>query len=137
MAVQICAVSILSAVLAHARNVAFDVTGIERRFVEGRIKQLNQSGIAADQQLIHALHRLARAAWIASAADHRPALRQGIDLTFRIGPGAERFSIVEVGAAIPLAVPGMSLDVLLQLPRLDEAAVGKTGIVVRAVGKTG
>jgi hypothetical protein len=52
-------VGVLAAVLAHAGNVAFDVAGIERRFVEGRIEQLNQPGVAADQALIHGFHRLA------------------------------------------------------------------------------
>ena len=66
-------------------NVAFDVAGIERRFVEGRIEQLNQSGIAPDQALIDGVHRLTRALRIAGAAEHRPALRQRIDLAFRIG----------------------------------------------------
>ena len=63
---------------------------------------------------------------------HRPALRQGIDLAFRIRLGAERFAIVEVGAAIPLAVPGVLLDVLLQLLRLREAAFGKGDVLPRA-----
>src|SRR5208283_4597874 len=46
--------------------------------------------------------------------------------------GAKRFAIVEVGAAVPLAIPGVLLDVLLQLPGLGEAAFGKSGIAVGA-----
>ena len=91
--------------------------------IERRIEQLDQSGVAADQALIHRLHRLARALRIAGAADDRPALRQGIDLTFRIGLRAERLAVVEVGAAIPLAVPGVLLDVFLQLLRLRRGSV--------------
>ena len=36
------AVSVLAAILAHAGDVAFDVAGIERRFVKGRIEKLNE-----------------------------------------------------------------------------------------------
>jgi len=38
MAAQIAPWVYLAAVLADARNIAFDISGIERRFVEGRIK---------------------------------------------------------------------------------------------------
>jgi len=69
---------------------------------------------------------------IAGSADHRPTLWQGINLAFRIGPGAERFAAVEPGAAIPLTVPGVLMDVLPQLPRLGQAAFGKGGIAARA-----
>ena len=59
-------------------------------------------------------------------------MRQGIDLAFQIGLGAERFAVVEVGAAIPLAVPGMQLDVFLQLAGVAEAAIGKGQVAARA-----
>src|ERR1039458_3688529 len=49
-------VSVLAAILAHTRNVTLDVTGIERRFVERRIEQLDHSGIAADQARACYLH---------------------------------------------------------------------------------
>ena len=78
---------------------------------------------------VHRVHRLAGTLRIAGPANHRPALRQGIDLTFRIRPGAERFPIIEVGAPVPLAVPGVLFDVFLQLLRLGEAAFGE-GVVV-------
>ena len=85
------------------------------------------------------MHGLAGALGIAGAADDRPALRQGIDLTFRIGAGAKGFSVVEVRAAIPLAVPGLLLDVLLQLMGLGEATLGKGSVVAsaRQFGKLG
>ena len=35
------ALGVLAAIFAHARNVAFDVTGIERRFVEWRVEELD------------------------------------------------------------------------------------------------
>ena len=36
------AVRVLAAILAHTGNIAFDVAGIEGRFVEGRIEKLNE-----------------------------------------------------------------------------------------------
>ena len=75
---------------------------------------------------------LAGALGIARATNNRPALRQRIDLTFRIGGGAKRFSVIEVRAAIPLAVPGLLLDVLLQLLGLGEATLGKGSVVASA-----
>ena len=107
---------VLAAILAHARDVAFDVARVQRGLVERRIEQLDQAGVAADEALVHRLHGLARRVRIAGTADDRPALRQRIDLAFGVGCGAEWLAVVEIGAAIPLAVPGMLLDVLLQLP---------------------
>ena len=126
------AVRVLAAILAHPGDVTLDVTGIERGMIEGRIKQLDEAGRAADQALIHGLHGLPRPGRIAGAADHRPALREGIDLAFRIGRGSERFAIVEVGTTVPLAVPRMLLDVLPELACLIEAVIGEGGVVPRA-----
>ena len=50
---------ILAAILPHARGVAFDVAGIQRRGVKGRIKQLDQLLFATHKTLIHGLHGLA------------------------------------------------------------------------------
>src|SRR5437660_11955899 len=78
------AVGVLAAILADTGNVAFDVAGIERRFVKGWIEKLNEFGFAMNQTLIDGVHVLTRALRIAGAADHRPALRQRIDLTFEV-----------------------------------------------------
>ena len=51
--------------------------------------------------------------WIPGTTDHRPGLREGINLTFRIEARPQGFSIVEIGASIPLAIPGVFLDILL------------------------
>src|SRR5204862_4409629 len=73
---------------------------------------------------------------ISGPADHRPALRQRIDLTFRIRLRTERSAVVEVGAPVPLAVPGVLLDVLLQLLCFSEAAFGE-GDVLAGPGQFG
>src|SRR5204863_3535586 len=78
------AVTVLAAILAHTGDVAFDVAGIERRFVKGRIEKLNEFRFATNKALIDRVHRLTRALRVAGAADHRPALRQRIDLAFEV-----------------------------------------------------
>jgi hypothetical protein len=43
--------------------------------------------------LVGGVYRLSGTIWIAGAADDRPALGQGINLTFRIGRRAQRLTI--------------------------------------------
>ena len=100
--------------------------------IERRIQHLNQAGLTTDQPLLHRLHGLTRTLPIACAAENGPGLRHGINLALRIGPRAERFAVVEPGAQIPLAVPGVLLNVLLQLACLSEAMFRKGGVVAPA-----
>ena len=51
---------VLAAVFADAGNVAFDVAGVEGGLVEGRVQQLDQRVLAADQELIDGVHGEAR-----------------------------------------------------------------------------
>ena len=55
------AVRVLAAILAHTGNIAFDVAGIERRFIKGRIEELDQFGVAPNEALVDGVHGLARA----------------------------------------------------------------------------
>ena len=43
------AMGVLAAILAHARDVAFDVTRIERRLVEGRSEELDQFCVSPNE----------------------------------------------------------------------------------------
>src|SRR5262245_59218642 len=43
---------------------------------------------------------------VAKTRDHRPALRNRVDAAFGVLRRSERRAVVEVGAAVPLAVPG-------------------------------
>src|ERR1700686_1154638 len=80
----------------------------------------------------YGLHRLTCSLWIARAAEDRPALRHGVDLTFRIDLRAERISAIEVGTPIPLAVPPVLFDAFLEFPCLSQATIRKAYIVVPA-----
>ena len=69
---------------------------------------------------------------VSRAGKHRPALCDRIDLTFGIGPRTQRRSVVEVCAAIPVAVPGVLFDPLPQLRRLGLASVRERRIGTQA-----
>ena len=59
---------------------------------------------------------------IAGPGEHRPALGNGINLAFVIARRSQRSPIIEVGAAIPAAIPALLLEVLAQVRRLSFAA---------------
>ena len=121
---------VLPAVLPHAWHVAFDVAGVQVRLVEGRIEQLDESVLAAHQAFVHCLHGLARAFDIARPGEHRPTLRNRIDLAFDVVRGAKRRAIVKVGAAIPGAVPAVLFEALAQARALGRAEFGEGGVTV-------
>src|SRR5262249_3962829 len=50
-------------------------------------------------------------------AEHRPRLHDGVDAALVVLLRAEGGAVVEVGAAIPVAVPGVGLDGLTELLR--------------------
>ena len=85
--------------------------------------------VAANQTRIHRGHRGARARAVARAGKNRPALRDGVDLTLGIVDRTERRAVIEVGAAIPLAIPRIVLNPLVQLHRLQLAAVRERRVV--------
>ena len=124
-------VRVLPAVLSHAREVAFDVPRVQIALVERRIQQLHQPAIPPNQVLIQRLHRDPRAFRVARAGEHAPALRDRIDLAFRVRGRPQRRAVIEVRAAVPAAIPGIALDVGAQLRRLLAAAFGKLRIAAR------
>ncbi len=115
---QIGGMGVLAAILAHAGDVAFDVTGIECRLVERRIEELDEPGIAADQPAVEVLHGLIHSPVRAGTGKDRPALRDGIDLALRIDRRSERRAVIEVRAAIPFAIPAVFFDIASQPCRL-------------------
>src|SRR4029079_5465584 len=56
------------------------------------------------------LHRLLRAVARRAAGDHRPALSNGVDAALVVLRRAERRAVVEVGAAVPVAVPRLAVE---------------------------
>src|SRR6202035_1072714 len=101
---------VLSAIFANARNVAFDVAGIKRRFIEGRRKKQNQSFRPSHQLLVNGAHGSRDPAEVCRAAHHSPGLRDGINSALTIGSGTEGCAVVKIGAAVPISVPAVALQ---------------------------
>ncbi len=92
------------------RQVALDVAGVERLVVERRGEQEDQPPVAVDQVFVDGLQRPAGPRRIAGAGEHGPRLRDRVDPAGDVLRRAQRGAVVEVGAAVPVAVPGVGLD---------------------------
>ena len=99
-------VRVLAAVLADARQVALDVAGIARHPIEGRRQQQHELRVAAHQVGAHGVHRALGAARLRRAREHGPRLRERVELALLVLHRSQRRAVVEIGAAIPVAVPG-------------------------------
>src|SRR5664279_5050995 len=108
-----CPMRVLAAILTHPRYVAADVAWIQLRLVERRVKQLDQPGLTAYEVFVDSLHGLFSARRIGYAREHGPALRDGIDPAFGAGFRPERRAVVEIGTAIPGAIPALLINVLV------------------------
>src|SRR5574341_496718 len=89
--------------------------------------------VPANEAFIHRFHRHARALDIARPGEDGPALRNRINLSFGVSRRSQRRAIVEVGAAVPLAIPAILLDILAHVSRLPPATFGE-GYVTVPVG---
>src|SRR5207302_9177495 len=101
---------VLAAVLADAWHVALDVTRLKYPPVEGRVEELDELAVGAHQTPFDRGQGLSRALRVGGTGDHRPGLREGVDLALVVLGRAERGAVVEVGAAVPAAVPGVLLQ---------------------------
>src|SRR4029453_14812738 len=75
-------VGILTAVLADARHVSFDVARLKGAFVERRVEQLNQFVADTNQSFLNRVHCRFSAFWVCCPGNDRPRLWDGIDLAF-------------------------------------------------------
>ncbi len=123
-------VGVLAAVFAHAGHVALDISGVQVGLVERRVEQLDQARFAPNQACVQRLHGTARMIGIRDAGQHRPTLRDRVDLAFAVARRAQRGAVVEPGAAIPAAVPGVLFDVFAQTVAFRCAEFGEIGVVV-------
>ena len=97
---------VLPAVLAHARRITLDVAGILGRLVERRRQEQHGPRRPPYQVRAHRVHRALGAGKGCRAGEHGPGLRDRVDLALVVLRGAERRSVVIVGPAVPVAVPG-------------------------------
>jgi hypothetical protein len=122
-------VGVLPAVFPHAGHVAADVAGIESGGVEGRVEQLDEPASRRTSVRPPPAWRGAHAPDCVSlpvaAGQHRPALRDRVDLAFGVRGRAQRRAVVEIGAAIPGAVPAVLFDALAQSAPARPATLGE------------
>ena len=102
----------LDALIAHVRrrNVISGLITNGYLLTPQRIKQLNDRVVAPHEVLIQRVHRHPYALVLAHPRQHRPALRNRINLAFHVFFRAKRRAIVKVSATIPFAIPAMFLD---------------------------
>ena len=103
-------VRVLPAVLAHARHIPFDVTGIERASIKGRREEYDETIAAPDQILFDRSHRALGAVHVGRAGDDAPTLRNRINAALFVLRRAERRAVVEVRAPVPVAVPCLGFE---------------------------
>ena len=105
------AVRVLAAVLPDAGRVAFDVAGVERRLIERRREEQEQSVVAADEVFVHAPPSRSRRGLGSRRRRSRPTTARSNRCGIRLlACGAERRSVVEEGAQVPVAVPAFALQ---------------------------
>ena len=100
-------VRVLPPVLADPRQVALDVPGVEGRPVEGRRQEQDDAGRAPHQVGEHGVHGALGALRRRRAGEDGPALRDGVDPPLVVLGRPERRAVVEVPAAVPVAVPAL------------------------------
>src|SRR5260370_41748239 len=64
----------------------------------------------------------------AGAGKDRPALRDGVDLALPVERGTQGRAIVEIGAAIPRAVPAVFFNVAAQPAGLDGIPIDQSRV---------
>ena len=75
-------VGVLTAVLADARHVSFDVARLKGPFVERRVEQLDQFVADTNQSFLNRVHCRLRPRRVCRTGNDRPSLRDGVDLAF-------------------------------------------------------
>jgi len=93
-----------------SRQVALDVPRVDVGPVERRGEQQDEPIPATDEELLDGRHRTAGAIGIPGAGEHAPGLGDGVDPAFSVHGGPEWRPIVEVRAAVPVAVPAVALQ---------------------------
>ncbi len=117
---------ILAAVLADARRIALDVAWFERRVgVEGRREEQRNALVPLEELVFRRGERGRHLAGFPGSGQHRPGLRDRIDPARRAPGRAERRTVVEIGAAVPGAVPTVVGERTAQRRHVSTPAFGE------------
>src|SRR5271163_700030 len=100
------------------------------RVIEWRSQQQDQPVGAANQLLVHSRHGAHAASWFCSAAQDGPGLGDCINAAFAVLRGTQRRPVVEIGAAVPLAVPPIAFQ--RSLEAADVKAPGLSALMFAA-----
>lgn len=106
--------SILPPVFTNAGQVAFNIAGVVRGFVEGWGKQQNKTLIPFDQPLHDGSHRLSGPLPGGGLRQHGPRLGNGVNLAFPVLARTERCPIIVVGPPVPASIPGLGFQSVAQ-----------------------
>src|SRR6266403_2218459 len=112
---------VLTSVFPQPRWVRLNVAGVVRPAVERGREKLDETVASTDQLGIHGRHGSRRTLGFSTAGDDAPGLRDRVDAAFLAGHRAQRRSVVEISATIPVAVPGLAFDGLLQVVGMQQA----------------
>src|SRR4029453_14567061 len=121
-------VGVLTAVLADARHVSFDVARLKGPFVERRVEQLDQFVADTDQSFLNRVHCRLRPRRVCRTGNDRPSLWDGVDLALVVLSGSQGSAVVEIRSAVPPAVPGVRFQSNPQLLGSLPAPMGIIGL---------
>ncbi|MNE00643.1 hypothetical protein D3C80_930580 [compost metagenome] len=124
---------VLPAVFTHPWQVPLDVARVQLALVEGWVEQFDDADVTAYQVAVQRRHGQAGTFGRSDARQHRPALRQRVDAAFLVARRTQYLAVVEPGAAIPAAVPGVRFQFFGECGGLGGATQRK-GAVALAQG---
>src|SRR5712692_1438411 len=105
-----CGMRVLPAVFTDARRITLDITGVERRAIERRREQEDKSFGPKDQLAIDGRHGPGGSPALCGPAQHSPGLSNRVNPALGIRCRAKRRAVIEISAAIPFAVPTITLE---------------------------
>src|SRR5258708_15187586 len=101
---------VLPAVFTNARHITFDITGVERRAIERRREQKDEPFGPKDQLTIDGRHGPDGSPVLCGPTQHSPGLSNRVNPALGIRCRAKRRAVIEVGAAVPFAIPTFPLE---------------------------
>src|SRR5260370_26444522 len=110
---------VVPAVFTNARHITFDITGVERRAIERRRKQKDKPFGSKDQLTIDGRHGPDGSPVLCGPTQHSPGLSNRVNPALGIRCRAKRSAVIEVGAAVPFAIPTFPLERRFQSANME------------------
>ena len=121
------------------RRVGPDVAGIGVGSLERRREEAGDVVAGHDELGSHLVHRHRSPGRVGGAAEHGPALDDGVDPALLVLRRSEWLSVVEERSPVPVAVPAMTFEGQLQLLLVGRGTGDELGVAsaCRQVGEVG